>query len=194
MRTLRAPLFCLLLAACGGESPAVDAAFVVIDAAVPADDAFTPVADDAFTPVADDAGSVDAARPSGGSITGRITRSAMPMAGGRGNLYIAVFTSDPVTDRMGARNVANARIENVDMRARDVSVPYTVSGIPPRAEAYYVTAFLDDNNTVDTSDPATAGPDRGDLVALSGFSSTRVTVADTRPVSLDLDLNFNLPF
>jgi hypothetical protein len=172
---------------------APDAATAPIDAARASDDAAVVVADDAFAPGLD-AGAVDAPSVGGGSITGRVTRSAMPAAGGRGHLYVAVFTTDPVRDRMGARNVANARVEDVDMSAAGVSVPYTVTGIPPRAEPYFVTAFLDDNRTVDASDPASAGPDRGDLVALDGFSSVQVSVPDARPVSLDLDLNFNLPF
>jgi hypothetical protein len=186
---------CVFLAACGGEAVAPDAAAAPIDAArASVDDAAVVVADDAFAPGLDAGAVVDAPSAGGGSITGHVTRSAMPAAGGRGHLYVAVFTTDPVLDRMGARNVANARVEDVDMSGSGVSVPYTVSGIPPRAEPYYVTAFLDDNHTVDATDPANAGPDRGDLVALDGFSSVQVSVPDARPVSLDLDLNFNLPF
>jgi hypothetical protein len=146
-------------------------------------------------PVELDAGPVpeDAPPATTGTVRGAVTRSAMPAAGGRGSLYIAVFTTDPVIDRMGAMNVANARIEGVDMSAPGVSVPYEVTGIPPRPAPYFIVAFLDDNNTVG-SDPSMAGPDRGDLVALESFASPRVTVADTTPVSRDLVLNFNLPF
>jgi hypothetical protein len=194
MRIRRASLLCaVLLTACGGGSPDPDAATPPVDAAAPpADDAFV-VPEDAFAPAAD-AGPVDAPSAGAGSITGHVTRSAMPAAGGRGHLYVAVFTSDPVVDRMGARNVANARIDDVDMSAAGARVPYTVTGIPPRPEPYFVTAFLDDNRTVDPSSPESAGPDRGDLVALEGFGSPRVTVPDARPVTLDLVLNFNLPF
>jgi len=149
----------------------------------PATDAGPSTGTDAGTPPA-----------GGGAITGTITRSAEPAAGGVGHLYVAVFTSDPVTDRAGAMNVANARIEDVDMSGSGASVPYTVDGIPPRSEPYYVTAFLDDNGTVSATDPSSAGPDRGDLVALDGFSSPQVTVSTQSAVTLDLDLNFNLPF
>lgn len=160
----------------------------------PGSDAGTTSVDAGISPVTD-AGAIDAAAPSGtGSLTGNVTRSAAPAAGGRGHLYVAVFTSDPVTDRTGAMNVANARVENVDMSADGASIPYTVSGIPPRAEPYFVTAFLDDNGTVSATDPSAAGPDRGDLVALEGFASPRVTVSSEAPVALDLVLNFNLPF
>ncbi len=194
----RPAAFALLLSClsgCGGSDASPDAF-------TPAPDAFTAETPDAFTPTdppdafvnALDANH-DAATPAGaGSITGDVTRSAMPAAGGRGDLYIAVFTSDPVTDRDGAMNVANARIDDVDMSAASARVPYTVLGIPTRSEPYYVTAFLDDNHTVDATDPSRAGPDRGDLVALDGFSSVSVEVSDATPVDLDLDLNFNLPF
>jgi len=192
-RILFAVVTSFCLSACGGGATPPDARTPGVDAAREPD-AVVLVAPDAFTGPAADAGPVDAAAPAGsGSIEGNVTRSAMPAAGGRGDLYVAVFASDPVTDRM-ARNIANARIDDVDMSATPVSVPYTVVGIPTRAEPYFITAFLDDNNTVDPTDPSRAGPDRGDLVALEGFSSIRVTVANDTPVSLNIDLNFNLPF
>lgn len=190
------------IAGCGGtttdptdaRAPEPDAVSFV-DAPTPLD-AADPPADDAFVPEDRDAGSTptDAPPSGGGAIAGRVTRTAMPAAGGRGHLYIAVFDRDPVTDRMGARAVARTRIENVDMSSPSASVSYRVEGIPPRAMPYYVTAFLDDNGTVDERDPERAGPDRGDLVALEGFSSPRVTVPDARTVMFDLVLNFNLPF
>jgi hypothetical protein len=118
------------------------------------------------------------------------------MAGGRGNLYIAVFTEDPVTMGAGATPVANLRLDAVDMSADGASIPYTMPGIPPRAEPYFVTAFLDDNGTASTSDPSMAGPDRGDLVTIdaASFGSPRVTVASATTVNFDIVLNFNLPF
>jgi len=182
-----------LLSACGGDAPAPDAATPPLADAFVAPDAAMEAVADAFV-VSDDAARDAPAVMGGGSIEGDVTRSAMPAAGGRGDLYVAVFTTDPVTDRMGAVNVANARIENVDMSAASARVPYRVTGIPTRSAPYFVTAFLDDNGTVDGTDPSRAGPDRGDLVALEGFSSIRVTVADETPVPLDIDLNFNLPF
>ena len=68
----------------------------------------------------------------------------------------------------------------------------TSTGIPARSAPYYVVAFLDDNATV--TDPTMAAPDRGDLVSLEGFSAPQVTVATDARVTLDLDLNQNLPF
>ncbi|GAB4202418.1 MAG: hypothetical protein OHK0013_15680 [Sandaracinaceae bacterium] len=188
-----AALLLSVLPACGGGESAPDAALSPVDATRPPDDDAFVVPQDAYASSVD-AFSLDAPGAEAGSITGHVTRTAMPAAGGRGHLYIAVFTADPVLDRTGARNVANARVDDVDMSAPGARIPYVVTGIPPRAEPYFVTAFLDDNRTVDASDPSSAGPDRGDLVALDGLGSPRVTVPDTRPVTFDLVLNFNLPF
>lgn len=190
-------LLALALMGCDGSSVAVDAG-----SARPPADAAGPVADAGSPPVESDAGAADAGPPSGldagasgaGTLTGSVTRTAAPAAGGRGDLYIAVFTADPVTDRASAMNVAQLRLEDVDMSADGAAVPYTLAGVPPRAEPYFVTAFLDDNHTVMAADPASAGPDRGDLVALDGFASPRVTVATATTVPFDIVLSFNLPF
>jgi len=141
-------------------------------------------------------GPIDASAPMGGgaTLTGTITRSAAPAAGGRGSLYIAIFDVDPVMNRDSAMLIASARLEDVDMSGDGASVSYTVPGIPPRAEPYFVTAFLDDNMTVVATDPTMAGPDRGDLIAIMGFASPSVAVTTATEVVFDLDLNFNLPF
>lgn len=134
------------------------------------------------------------APPAQGVVIGNVTRTAQPAAGGRGHLYVALFTADPVTDRSNATNVAYARIENVDLSAANSSVAYRVEGVPLRAQPYFITVFLDDNHTVNASDPSQAGPDRGDLVALERLHSPQVTVATAATVTRDLVLNFNLPF
>lgn len=186
---LFAILFVVGLAACGGESAPVD---------VPDAEAGGGGGGADAQPSAPDAAPLDSPDADvalgGATLTGTITRSAQPAAGGIGNLYIAVFTLDPVSNADTTVNVANARIENADMSADDAMVTYTMLGVPPRAEPYYVTAFLDDNGTVDTTDPANAGPDRGDLVAIDGFASPQVSITSETTVTLDLDLNFNLPF
>ncbi|UJR81559.1 hypothetical protein [Sandaracinus amylolyticus] len=149
----------------------------------PAADSGAPLVEDAGTP------------PEGeGSLMGVVTRSAMPMAGGRGHLYIAIFDRDPVLDRDGATVVANGLVMDADMSASGARIVYSVLGIPPRAEPYYVVAFLDDNGNADTSDPRRAGPDRGDLVSLMGLSSPQVTVSSATVVARDIDLNASLPF
>lgn len=161
-----APFLALAVLACGGGEPAPQDASPAADA----------------PPAA-----------AGGSIGGTITRSAEPAAGGRGHLYVAVFDRDPVSARDEAVAVARTIVMDADMSDPSAAIPYEVGGVPPRAEAYYVTAFLDDNGTVG-SDPASAGPDRGDLVALEGLASPSVVVDAERRVPLDLVLNFNLPF
>ena len=140
-------------------------------------------------------GGSDADVPTGGAtLVGTITRSAAPAAGGVGHLYIAVFDIDPVMNRDTAMLIANSRVENADMSAADASVTYSVPGIPPRAEPYFVTAFLDDNMSVVATDASSAGPDRGDLVAIMGFGSPSVAATSATEVAFDIDLNFNLPF
>lgn len=172
-------------------------------------------ADDRRTPVVDsgsaDAGTVDlGAAPDLGSVitdagvddlgtsgpvarlTGFVTRSTGPQAGGVGGLYIGVFTADPVVARDTAVQVARTVIAVADMRDAAVRVPYTIEGIPPRTAPYFVVAFLDDNgNAMATTPP---GPDRGDLVTLMGFSSPSVTIATADDATFDLILSTALPF
>lgn len=146
-----------------------------------------------------DGGGVDAATgdDAGAAVTstlmGEVTRTAEPRAGGVGHLYIGVFDQDPVTDRETATVVGRVIVENADMSASGARIPYAVEGIPARAEPYYVSAFLDDNMNAGT-DPATAGPDRGDLVTLDGLGSPSVTVPSADPVTFEIVLNTNLPF
>ena len=125
-------------------------------------------------------------------LTGVVTRSTGPQAGGVGGLYIGVFTEDPVVARDTAVQVARTVIPVTDMRDAAARVPYTVEGIPPRAAPYFVVAFLDDNgNAMSTTPP---GPDRGDLVTLMGFASPSVTIATTDDATFDLVLSTALPF
>ena len=128
------------------------------------------------------------------TLAGSITRSTAPRAGGRGSVYVALFDRDPVLMRDSAMRVAETIIEGADFSNSTARYEYEVSGIPPRPEPYFVIAFLDDNGTVDPSTPALAGPDRGDLVSLEGLSSPQVTIATPDRMSMDLDLNFSLPF
>ena len=128
------------------------------------------------------------------TLAGWITRSAAPRAGGRGSVYVALFDRDPVLMRDSAMRVAETVIDDADFSSNSARYEYQVSGIPPRPEPYFIIAFLDDNGTVDPSTPSLAGPDRGDLVSLEGLSSPQVTIATPDRMSMDLDLNFSLPF
>jgi hypothetical protein len=126
------------------------------------------------------------------SLSGTVTRKAgtKPTAGGKGHIYVALFDGNPITDMMGAKLVGRALIENVDMNPESAAIPYKIEGIPPSGTERQVVAFLDDNKTATTANPA---PDKGDLVTIeiATFSGVKVKVAaDTK---LDLQLNAAIP-
>ena len=129
-----------------------------------------------------------------GTIQGNVTRTARPRAGGIGALFIAVFDRDPVFDPDNVVVVGGDQINDADMNPSDVSIPYRIEAVPVRAETYFITAFLDDDGTVDTSDPDTLGPDRGDLISTMGLATPRVGVTEPGVVTKDIVLNINLPF
>lgn len=168
---------------------------LVIAALSCACDSDDPAADAGPAATTDAGGGVDSGPPIAGMavLTGAVSRTAEPMADGVGGLYIAVFDRDPVSDPDNAMAVGMVVVEDVDMTDPSTTVDYTVMGIPPRTDPYFVTAFLDDNDNATMS--ADAGPDRGDLVAIEGVaSSPRVTLDAADTFELDLVLNFNLPF
>lgn len=143
---------------------------------------------------ATDAPPGDMASPSGAaSLAGSVTRSAMPTAGADGDVYIAVFDRDPVLDMANAVAVGSGFIEDADLSADGAMVPYAVDDIPVRAEPYFLIAFMDDNDNVDASDMASAGPDSGDLLSLRGLASVSVTLDSPGAHDLDIDLNSVLP-
>lgn len=188
------PLATLALVALGcGSADEASTASTAADAAPPvtADAGTTPT-----TPGAD-AGSTtvsDAGTTTGGAtLTGKVKRVATtnPSAGGKGPIYVAVFDSDPVTNRQNARSVGNALIADADMSSATAAVDYTITNLPPRSQQYFVIAFLDDNKNATTAAPA---PDRGDLVSMDGFSAPKVTLATATSVTLDLNLTMALPF
>lgn len=145
----------------------------------------------------EDVGDEDVSQPSAGVLVGVVKRqaSASPEEDGVGNLYIAMFDKDPISNRESAQLVGFQLIEDADLADASNEVAYRIEGITPRADEYYVTAFLDDDGTADTSNPEQAGPDGGDLVAVDSFfppSSPKVTVDAATEVSFDVVLNFNM--
>lgn len=126
------------------------------------------------------------------TMKGVVTRSVEPANGGVGDLYVAIFDGNPQTGQ--GTLVATAIIEDVDMNPPGVQIPYEVTMIPVRADSYYYTAFLDDNNTVDQSDPNSAGPDKDDLVHVRGFVIPQYTFDTAMQYDIDVDLNLVLPF
>ncbi len=151
---------------------------------------------DPLGPDASTGGSVDAANPGGGTakVSGTIKRSAAPMGDAVGDVYVALFDRDPVTQMMQAQLVARARIVGANLAAATATVPYELVDVPPRAETYYLVAFLDDNANVDMAHPEKAGPDRGDLVSLDGLAAPKLGVTTAGTQSHDITLNSVLPF
>ena len=160
-----------------------------------------PVGEDMGEDMAQDAGqdmtSPDDMGGEFGVLVGHITRSKAPSNGGVGPVYVALFERNPITASTSGSDpglVAFQRIDTVDFNPEGTRVPYRLEGIPPRAEQYFITAFLDDNMNADMSDPMSAGPDRGDLISLEGIGPIKVTVDMAGEVMLDLDLNFSMLF
>lgn len=125
-----------------------------------------------------------------GSLTGSVTRTADPVNGGVGDLYVAVFDESPLVN-MEAALVGQALIEDVDMTAADAVATYSIEGIPARPEPYFVVAFLDDNGTASTDAP---GPDMGDLVSLEGTGAPEVVVVPEETTAFNIVLNAVMPF
>lgn len=194
MRTALAVSFAalsLVALGCGSSEDSTPGATRTDAGAVPSSDSGAPAAADAATPPV----SSDAGTPSGATatLTGKVKRVATtnPSAGGKGPIYVAVFDADPVTNRQNAHAVGNALIQDTDMTSATAAVDYTITNLPPRSQPYFVIAFLDDNKTATTANPA---PDRGDLVSMDGFSAPKVTLATATSVTLDLNLTMALPF
>jgi hypothetical protein len=157
------------------------------------EDMATPPVDMNTTPPADmGGGDPDMMAGDFATMKGVVTRSVEPVNGGVGDLYVAIFDGNPQTGQ--GTLVATAIIEDVDMNPPGIQVPYEVTMIPVRAESYYYTAFLDDNNTVDQSDPDNAGPDKDDLIHVSGFSIPQRSFDSATQYDVDIDLNLALPF
>ncbi len=125
---------------------------------------------------------------------GTIARSAMPDGDATGNVFVALFDRDPVSNMSTAQVVGQVMIENANLAAAGATVAYVLDDVPMRPEEYFMIAFLDDNGNVDLSNPDGAGPDRGDLVSLNGVSAPRVTVATPGDHTHDIDLNLVMPF
>ncbi len=183
-RALLLALLALPLTACSSEtSPAgtPDAA------ATPGIDA-APGAPDAAP------GSPDAAPAALARLTGSITRSAAPSGDAAGHIYVALFDQDPIAHKDTAKVIGNALVMNANLAAAGAKVDYVVEGVTPRADDYFLIAFLDDNANVDQSMPAAAGPDKGDLVSLSGVSPPKVKLATAGDHTQNIDLNLVMPF
>ena len=126
------------------------------------------------------------------SLSGHVTRSAEIQEDGVGDLYVALFENNPVVlgEAPEPILVARVRLEAQDLNADDCAVRYTLEGIPPREEAYYVITFFDDNGTIDEEAP---GPDKGDLMSLSGPTADEVVLDAPEAFEHDMVLNAVMP-
>ena len=171
------------------------------DSSVAAPDGSSPSGSDASTAndaaQGGDAGGMPGATCDGAtcaSLVGRVVRKATtkPQHGGIGNVYVAVFDGNPITDMNNAHVVGRVIVANADLSADTASVAYRVDGVPTRAAEYQVIAFLDDDHDATAQSPA---PNKGDLASidLAGFGGIKVTLAHAGDTSLDLPLNAALP-
>ena len=126
------------------------------------------------------------------TLSGVVTRSAEIQGDGIGDVYVALFETNPVVLGEGPEPVlvARARLEDQDLNADDCVVSYTLEGIPPRAEPYFVITFFDDNDTIDEDAP---GPDKGDLMSLSGPTADEVVLDAPESYEHDMVLNAVMP-
>jgi hypothetical protein len=144
----------------------------------------------------------DVAPPTGAVLTGVVSRSGDPARDGDGigNLYIAVLDSNPLAGFGGgggpAPNAVGVQlIENADLSSTSTRLAYRIEGIPPRAEAYYISAFLDDDGNAEPG--AGAEPDRGDLLNLESLLPPALPTLVMDAASgyeYDIDLNQTRPF
>jgi hypothetical protein len=200
----------LLLSACSSSSAPPSNGGGGDDVGAPDASSRGPVVDGAaLTPAPVDAssGAPDAARDSGGADTGgpcsaascaalvgHVKRtSTKPQHGGVGSVYVAVFDGNPVTDASHATVIARTLLAQVDLSADGAEVAYRVDGVPPRAQAYQVIAFLDDGGAVSSASPQ---PAAGDLISLQlagSIEGVPITLAAAGDVTLDLPLNAVMP-
>lgn len=147
----------------------------------------------------------DMAPVGGATLKGVISRSAPPdnSVGGdaKGDIYIGLFDQSPLMGfgmvNPNAMVVARVIVPNSDLSAQGATISYTLEGVPPRQEPYYIVAFLDDNSSVNAADPSSAAPDKGDLVALKSLippSFETVEIKTATEHTTNIDLSAAMPF
>jgi hypothetical protein len=124
------------------------------------------------------------------TLSGVISRSADPRDDGRGDVYVALFTEDPVWNANSTEVVAQVRLADVDLGPADATVDYTVRCIPPRAEPYAFFVFLDENGTATEAAPE---PDAGDLIVMEGLGAPQAAIPEAADYAQDVVLNLVMP-
>jgi len=122
----------------------------------------------------DDSAATDA------NISGMVTRSGDFVKGqdGIGTVVVTVLAQDPKAGPPGMP-VAFTSVPDADLSASGASVSYSLEGLTPRVEPYYVVAFIDDD-----ASGAMGGPNENDLVA----QPVELTATTGGTYSVDLDL------
>lgn len=186
----------LVASACGGEPSAELDAGGGVDATAELDAAAVDAApvDTGLPPVDAPVAPPDA--PGTASLVGVVTRSGTgafedPPPDGRGDLYLFVYENDPSRTSPAPVLVTSVVVRDVDLSTPERSVPYAMYGIPPRAEPYWIAAFLDDDGNASPSDPR---PDVDDTAVMSGTSVPTTTIDTEGEHVFDVDLNFVLFF
>jgi len=155
-----------------------------------------------------DAGPADAATAGSDAATFDLSSSCLPMScatvegvvkrksgvlpqhGGKGPLFLSIMDGDPVFGG-SPRLIAVQMIADVDLNPDNTMIPYRLTNVPIRKEAYSLMAFLDDNHTVTAQSSA---PDKGDLISLDGLAAPKVTVDRVGTITADIVLTNYLPF
>ena len=109
----------------------------------------------------------------GAALRGGVTRSTEVGGDGIGTLVVEVLNDGEGDEVIGAFQEPNA-----DLGPSEASVRFTVRGLMPRNEPYWVRAWLDDDESGDQG-----GPTPGDLL-----SSSAVPVSITSEASFVVDL------
>lgn len=126
------------------------------------------------------------------SVEGVVKRKpgVRPQHGGKGSVYISIMDGDPIFGG-NPRLISVQIVANVDLNPDDATVPYRLTDVPVRKDAYSIIAFLDDNGT---ATPEKAAPDKGDLISLDGLAAPKVTVDHAGTINADIVLSNYLPF
>jgi hypothetical protein len=122
-------------------------------------------------------------------VSGTVTRSTELAEGndGIGTLWLAVVDNCGFDFEVAAA----AMIPDADLSRPGAAAPFTVPDVPEGA--WFVIAYLDDNENAQLPDPQ---PDPGDLVGsdgLGGVACMPVIVDGAAVEGITLDLNFVLP-
>jgi hypothetical protein len=91
---------------------------------------------------------------------------------------ITVLGQNPKSGPPG-KPFADSLIADADFSANGSSVTYSMTGIPPRPEPYFITAWLDDDNSGTNS-----GPNSNDIVG----APVEITIDQPEDQILDLEL------